>query len=272
MNFTLPQHLINAIESKKLIPFIGSGFSKPFNLPTWNELMSELVQDLGYTPDIAFLCGDNLQLAEFLIQKKGLSSVRSHLDRRLNIINGNIQDSQAHMLLTEIGAPVMYTTNWDELIERAYYYKRKPYGKVSLFSDIKKPTFGKTEIVKFHGDFSSGDETLVFTESSYFDRLDFESPLDIKLRADMLSSTFIFLGYSMSDYNIRYMWHRLKKISQSSGHSNNEPSAYIVMAQPNPIFESICDDSGHIKVINLDPLDIEGSLISLMEDIVRYTR
>ena len=40
-----------------------------------------------------------------------------------------------------------------------------------------------THIVKFHGTFDD-DASLVLTESSYFDRLEFESAIDIKLRAN----------------------------------------------------------------------------------------
>ena len=66
----------------------------------------------------------------------------------------------------------------------------------------------KTQIIKFHGDFDD-DSSLVLTESSFFIALDFESPLDIKLRSDSLEKSLLFIGYSLSDINIRYMLYKL---------------------------------------------------------------
>ncbi len=53
----------------------------------------------------------------------------------------------------------------------------------------------------------SGDASIVLGESSYFRRLDLESPLDIKLRADLPGRTVMFIGYSLADVNIRYLFY-----------------------------------------------------------------
>ena len=63
---------------------------------------------------------------------------------------------------------------------------------------------GVTHIVKYHGDFDD-DASLVLTETDFLDRLSFDSPLDIKVRADALGHTILFIGYSMSDPNIRLL-------------------------------------------------------------------
>ena len=55
----------------------------------------------------------------------------------------------------------------------------------------------------------SDDASLVLTESSYFDRLEFESAIDIKLRADTLGKSLLFVGYNLGDINIRYLLHKL---------------------------------------------------------------
>src|SRR5450759_2545236 len=73
-----------------------------------------------------------------------------------------------------------------------------------------------TDIVKFHGDFDR-EETLVITESHYFDRLEFEAPLDILFRSDALSRPILFVGYSLADINMRYLFHKLGKLWKAAG-------------------------------------------------------
>lgn len=267
---TPPQPLLAAAKAKRLIPFVGAGFSRVFNLPTWSELIDQVAGHTGFDPEIARLYGDFLQLAEFLyIQQNGLAKLRSELDKIFNSPAINVAKSEAHLLLTKLNALTIYTTNWDNIIERAFDHMSKPYNKIVTVHDLQNAKPGCTSIVKFHGDFSSNDDSLIFTESSYFERLSFESPLDILLRADMLGNTLLFVGYSLSDINIRYMWFKLQRLlAEQQSAKRRDPFAYIVTAQRNPVFEDICKHSRDIGVLFLDTLDPQRSLIRLLQQLV----
>jgi hypothetical protein len=83
-------------------------------------------------------------------------------------------------------------------------------------------------VVKFHGTFSD-DASLVLTESSYFERLEFESAIDIKLRADTLGKSLLFVGYSLNDINIRYLLDKLHKLRHRVTREHQRaPSAYLL--------------------------------------------
>src|SRR5260370_31316339 len=206
------QLLRHLAAQKRLIPFIGAGFSFHLGLPSWQNLIDYIAQDLGYDPRVFDIEGDVLQLAEYyLLVRVHISELRSQLDHWLNNSQINIQSSKKHMLLVELNARMIYTTNYDNWIERAYEVSGKPYKKIVTVSDIGSTHGDVTQIVKFHGDLSL-DESLVLAESHYFDRLSFESGLDIKLRADMIGRSLLFIGYSFQDINLRYMWYRLMKL------------------------------------------------------------
>jgi hypothetical protein len=267
---TLPPPLLKAAKERRLIPFIGAGFSLVFkDLPTWSKLMDRVASHTGFDPEIALLYGDFLQLAEYLaIKPNGLSTLRSELDKVFNSSTIDVSTSKAHLLLAQLKARTIYTTNWDDLIERSFKYVGENYDKIVTVDDFLHANPYFTALVKFHGDFSSGDNSLVFTESSYFERLSFESPLDIRLRADMLGNTLLFIGYSFSDFNIRYMWFKLQKLlAEQQSAKPRDPFAYIVMAQRNPIFEEICK-CRNIGVLFLDAIDPQLSLISLLQKLV----
>src|SRR3954463_15916107 len=91
---------------------------------------------------------------------------------------------------------------------------------------------GITQIVKFHGDFDD-DGSLVITETDYFNRLAFDAPLDVKFRSDALGKTVLFIGYSMTDLNIRLLLHKLWRTWQVSGYERDRPKSFVFMARGN---------------------------------------
>ncbi len=103
---------------------------------------------------------------------------------------------------------MVYTTNYDHWIERAHELRGVPISKVVYGDDIADIVGGSVSIVKFHGDLDHPD-TMVLTEADYFERLRFEGELDLKLRSDLLQYSVVFVGYSLSDLNMRNMLYRL---------------------------------------------------------------
>ena len=63
---------------------------------------------------------------------------------------------------------------------------------------------GATEIIKCHDDFED-DDSLVLTESSYFQRMQFDTSLDLRLWSDSLGRMLLLVGYSLHDINTRYL-------------------------------------------------------------------
>ena len=97
---------------------------------------------------------------------------------------------------------------------------------------------GVTYIVKYHGDFDD-DASLVLTETDFLDRLSFDSPLDIKFRADALGRTILFIGYSMSDPNVRLLLHGIWQTWERSGHRDHRPRSFVFMPPSNPVQEAM---------------------------------
>nr|WP_309144826.1 SIR2 family protein [Bradyrhizobium sp. CCGB12] len=109
---------------------------------------------------------------------------------------------------------------------------KRPYAKVSNAKEIAGAGAGVTHIIKIHGDFDD-DASLVLTETDFLNRLAFDSPLDIRFRADALGSTLLFV--SMSDPNIRLLLHRIWQIWDGSGHRQDRPKSFVFVAQRNPV-------------------------------------
>ena len=135
---------------------------------------------------------------------------------------------------------LILTTNYDDSLERAFREASEPFDLVTYIADgehqgkflhrppaepprlIEPPnTYGglspdqRTVILKIHGDVDRDDATgdsYVITEDHYIDyltRTDIAEMLPVTLLTKLRGSSFLFLGYSLRDWNLRVILHRI---------------------------------------------------------------
>ncbi len=263
----IDSELVEAARQRTLLLFIGAGVSANLGLPTFDRLTDVLAEELGYAPDIFSLLGSYQELAEYYrIEKLGFGPLRSKLDREWHGEHVELERSYVHRLIPEVQAPLVYTTNYDHWIEESYQRLGRECQKIVTVADMKKIREGVPQVVKFHGDFSD-DSSLVLTESDYFERFDFESPLDIKLRADALGRSILFLGYSLKDVNIRLLMFKLKKLWDASKVGSARPQSYVVLGRSNPVQEAVLRGRG-IKAIVTEGEDPGRGLANFLHELV----
>lgn len=249
----------------KLILFVGAGVSKTLGLPSWEQLIDEAAKQLDYDPEVFKTYGNPLALAEYYEIKKGnIGPLRSWMDREWHKDNIKIEDSEIHKLIVEGNFSNIYTTNYDRWLERAHDHFRKPYIKIANVSDLLKIKPDIRQIIKFHGDFDD-DSSIVFTESSYFERINFETPLDIKLRSDVLGKSVLFIGYSLTDPNIRLLFYKLAKMWEAYG-TCVRPKSYLFSPNPNPVQELILGKWG-IKMLSSDNDNVGDELKNFLNEL-----
>jgi SIR2-like domain len=259
------RELIDAVKKQRLILFAGAGLSALLKLPTWDELIAYLAHELGFAPEIFQQSANNMVLAEYHSLIKGpIGPLRGWMDREWHKNPGQIKESKAHQLITQLNFPIVYTTNYDRWIEIAFQNAGLPFTKINDVGDIQKIKAGDTQIVKFHGDFDD-DDSIVLTESQYFARLNFEHPLDIKLRGDTLDRGVLFIGYGLGDINIRYLWFRLKEIWDAYGGPERRPRSYIFLSRPSVVQEKVLEARGIIPIVSGSDNQSEGLIQFLQE-------
>ncbi|MBE7373726.1 SIR2 family protein [Pseudomonas lopnurensis] len=259
--------LKDAYRNNRLILFVGSGVSANIGLPPWKELIDEIAVQLDYDPEVFNTYGNFLALAEYYrIRKGNIGPLRSWMDREWHK-DIEIRDSEIHRLIVHGRFPAIYTTNYDRWLEYAHDAYAVEYVKIANASDLTKAHDGVRQIVKFHGDFDD-DASIVLDETSYYQRLQFETPLDIKLRADTLSKAVLFIGYSLSDTNIRLLFHKLSKIWNEHEALGVRPISYVFSHKPNPVQEEILSQWG-IRMIASEDDEPGLALKNFLQQLVQ---
>jgi len=146
--------------------------------------------------------------------------------------------------MRERGAPryqLIVTTNYDDQLERAFDEVEEPYDVVWYIADPEElrgkfwhrswqkpperieqprrytalPLGERTVILKIHGAIDRDDadrDSFVITEDHYIDYLtktDIDQLLPPAIIARLRKTCFLFLGYSMADWNLRVILHRI---------------------------------------------------------------
>src|SRR5436305_13164304 len=236
-------------------------------LPSWQQFIDHLAGQLGL--DAASFSDPATSyhaLAEYYrIREGSIGPLRSWLDRNWKVSADKVRNSKIHELVVTLDFPIVYTTNYDRNIEAAFEAHGRDYVKVANARAIAKTRDGVTQIVKLHAEFDD-DDSLVITETDYFNRLAFDAPLDVKFQSDALGKTVLFIGYSMTDLNIRLLLHKLWRTWQVSGYQKDRPKSFVFMARKNPLQESILREWG-LEVLGCESVDPTQALTQFLNEL-----
>ncbi len=245
--------IANQLKQGNVIPFLGAGASlsgrpadakwddktKSF-LPTGRELAHQLADDASLPSTDAFDRDDLSKVSSYYAEVSAdraalLGTLHQTLDR-------DYQIGAIHRFLADADVPLLIvTTNYDDLIERAFQAKGKSYHLVAYPTDkdaLKAAVLwwqpGATEpephapkslplsltdttiIYKMHGTVdrqTSKWDSYVITEEDYVDflaRMTGQTAIPARLMVEFRKRRFLFLGYGLRDWNLRVMLRHLK--------------------------------------------------------------
>jgi hypothetical protein len=264
--------LREAYREQRLTPFLGSGFSAPLRLPMWKDLMGWMGKALGFDPPLFELHGHPWQLAGYFEMQhpEGLPWFIREMEGSFHApdVDTRRKSSAQHHALGRCDFRTIYTTNFEHHIEEALRDAGKQAMVLARLEDFMRPVApGVCQVVKFHGDLQA-PETVVLTESHYFDRFRLEAAPDQRLRSDLLSNVFLFLGYSLSDVNIRYIWYRMDRMRRENRREGAGPApahrCYWATFGAGLVQPTLLD-RWHIDVIELEPDDKTKSVVDLLD-------
>ena len=212
------KNIITASQNNKLVFFIGAGFSKlseteSLKIPSWEELINELKEDLNISNE-----SDYLKIAQLYFLKFGEHAYE-------NKVKSSIKDltpSKFHKNLFDLKPHYIITTNWDYLIENTAQEKRLAYDLIRSDADLANSQLDK-KIIKMHGDFQQ--HNFVFKEDDYLQYGQNFPLIEGYIKGIFSTCTIVFLGYSYNDYNLKQIVSWITRISKAT------PKKYLLQGK-----------------------------------------
>jgi len=184
--------------------FAGAGLSIPAGFVNWTELMSEIAQDLGLNIKVE---SDLISVAQYHVNE---NRTRAKLNRKIiEEFTEDVSETENHKIIARLPFSSIWTTNYDELIEKAFGNENKvvdvKYRKNQLLTTKPKRDL---VIYKMHGDANHPDEAIL-TKEQYEQYHQTHEPFINALTGELTIKTFLFVGFSFTDPNLDYILSRL---------------------------------------------------------------
>ncbi|ETJ99320.1 SIR2-like domain protein [Eubacterium nodatum ATCC 33099] len=185
--------------------FSGAGLSRAMGFVSWKELVKPLAEDIELNVDKEH---DLIAVAQYYKNEKGGNA---GINRQiLNSFNKDVELNENIKILTKLPIQTYWTTNYDHLLEEALKFNNRKADVKITKESLANNIYDRDAIVyKMHGDCSM-PENAVLTKDDY-DLYSESHPLfRAALRGDLVSKTFLFVGFSFEDPNLDYILSQIK--------------------------------------------------------------
>jgi Sir2- and TIR-associating SLOG family/SIR2-like domain len=194
-----------ALSSGDAALFAGAGLSQPAGFVNWKELMREIAHDLGLNIDKE---SDLIAIAQYHHNDR---TNRSKLNQKLiDEFTQDVAITENHRLIAQLPIRTIWTTNYDTLIEDAFKDAKKRCDVKITPENLSTTKYhSHATVFKMHGDISQ-PHNAVLTKNDYETYNETRQLFTTRLQGDLVSKTFLFLGFSFTDPNIDYILSRIR--------------------------------------------------------------
>jgi hypothetical protein len=220
MDFTAQQKafinsFVTEINNGDAAIFAGAGMSASLGFVNWKGLLKDLAEELNLDIEKEH---DLISVAQYHFNKFKRGKINNKIINEFSTLSAG---SENHRILSRIGIDTYWTTNYDQIIERTLESSGMTVELKVRSEDFGRNLKKKDAIVyKMHGDKNSPEEAVLTKDDyeTYNDKREFFSTA---LRGDLLSKTFLFIGFSFDDPNLEFILSRIKVLLKG-----NPPTHY----------------------------------------------
>ena len=199
------QEYLKAIRNGNAALFAGAGLSRPSGFVVWKDLLRPLAEEIHLNIDEEH---DFPAVAQYVKNESGNRAAIN--ESILDAYEKNVEINENISILTRIPIYTYWTTNYDQLIEKGLRTaNRNPDVKI----DSKQLTSSKKDrdavVYKMHGDVEHpADAVLTKDDYAQYEK-NYPFFRDV-LQGDLISKTFLFIGFSFEDPNLDYILDQLR--------------------------------------------------------------
>nr|VFK16768.1 MAG: SIR2-like domain-containing protein [Candidatus Kentron sp. LPFa] len=202
--------------------FAGAWLSRAAGYVDWRALLKEIAIDLDLDIDRE---SDLVALAQYHLNEK---RTRWRLNQAIvDRLAGSAILTKAHRILARLPISTVWTTNYDQLLERSFEDAGKVVDLKLTQENLAQTRRGRdVALYKMHGCVTQPHEA-VLTKDDY-ERYEMTRPLFVEsLKGDLIARSFLFLGFSFADPNIDYILSRARVLLGANAREH-----FCVMRKP----------------------------------------
>jgi len=202
-----------ALSNHNAAVLIGAGLSIPAGLVNWKDLMRMIAAEIGLDVEKE---NDLVAVAQYHFNER---AGRQRINQTLvSEFSGRAQITENHRILAQLPIETYWTTNYDRLIEQALQDAGKR-ADIKITGENLATTLPRRDVVvyKMHGDASDPANAIV-TKDDYesYSTTRRGQLFSTALRGDLVSKTFLCLGFSFSDPNLDYILSRIRVLLEGN--------------------------------------------------------
>jgi NAD-dependent SIR2 family protein deacetylase len=208
--------LVDRLQNGDVVPFIGAGISKAGGFPTWKEHLRGQGRTAGIDPAHT---EELLAIGEYetVIAEIEASRGRDVFTQEIRDVfsrTGRITDTT--LLITELFADTIITTNYDRLIEQAFDTgATNAFEVLNAVNVLAAPAADRVSIIKLHGDVRTPSNCII--SKNQYDRaygnggIDLTLPIPKLLEYHYKNSSLFFLGCSLNNDRTVHVFRAIKQ-------------------------------------------------------------
>lgn len=185
--------------------FAGAGLSRPSGYSDWRGLLRPLAEEIELDVDKE---SDLIAIAQYYKNSRG---TRNQINNKiLNEYTKEVADNKNIEIVTRLPIATYWTTNYDTLLEDGLKRNNRKADIKRTQASLANNIYDRDAVVyKMHGDVNDPDKA-VLTKDDY-DKYATINPLfRTALQGDLISKTFLFIGFSFEDPNLDYILSSIK--------------------------------------------------------------
>lgn len=188
---------VKALNNERGALFAGAGLSIPSGGISWSELLRDEADSIGI--DVSRE-NDLISVAQFIYNESGTRQTITQLLKNKIVKSGKVNEN--HEILSSLPIKKAWTTNYDEFLERSFSNTGKIVDlKKSVQDMATELEHTDVTVYKMHGDIGIPNSTVLLKDD--YEIYDKKNELFTKtLQTDLLSNTFLFIGFSFDDPNL----------------------------------------------------------------------
>lgn len=197
----LIKNYLKALNNGDAAIFAGAGLSASSGCVNWKQLLKEIADELELDIEKE---SDLVAVAQYYYNRSGNNRARLNEIIKDAFQTGKLPNDNHH-ILARLPISTYWTTNYDKLIEKSLENNGKICDVKACCANLTTTLKGRDAVVyKMHGDVDRPEESVLIRDDyeSYHHE---KTPFINALSGDLMTKTFMFIGFSFTDPNFSYI-------------------------------------------------------------------